>query len=393
MNRLREFFILTGLNIRTWRSRPVASIVAVIGFVLVVLVFAAIFSIQSGFRATLGTTGARDVAMVLGQGAQNEAASSIEQSKLHLIASAPGVATGAEGPLAAPDVLTIVNLDKRSNGAPTNVLVRGVGPAMFRIQPQVKIIAGRLFKPGLNEIIVGSRAARQYKNLQLGSTVRLLQTSWKVVGIFSSDGDIHESEIWTGWHVLQSAEHVTGNISGVYVKLRSASAFSTFKAALSSNPQLDVLVFRESQYFAQQAGELSRFITAVGGLIAFLMGIGAVVGAINILYSMVSARARDIGTLRAVGFNRPVVAGSILVEGLLLGLIGGVIGEGIAYALFNGFEASTLSGFSSVVFRFSVTPSLLATGIGFALLMGFIGGLFPAIRVARLPITKALRET
>lgn len=393
MNRLRESVSLTALNIRSWRSRPLASLVALTGFILVVLVFAAIFSIESGFRSTLKSAGAGDVALVLGRGASSEVESAIKQNKLHLISSAPGIAVGSDGLLAAPDVLSVVTFDKRSNGAPTNVLVRGVSPAMFHVQPQIKIIAGRRFKPGLNEIIVGRRAAQEYRNLKLGSTVRWLQTSWKVVGIFASGGDIHESEIWTGWHMLQNAMHFSGVISGVYVKLRSSAAFPAFKAALTGNPQLNVLVYRESRYFAQQASGLSRFITSVGGLIALLMGIGAIVGAINILHSMVSARSRDIGTLRALGFSRLAVAVSILVEGLLLGLIGGVIGEGIAYALFNGFQASTLSGYNAVIFRFSMTPALLAMGIALALVMGFIGGLFPAIRAARLPITKALRET
>ena len=390
---LREFLSLLGFNIRSWGSRPIASSVAVIGFTIVVLVFAGIFSIESGLNATVGATGENDVALVMGTGAKSEMESSLPASDLHIIAEAPGVEQDSRGPLVAAEYLSIVNMPKRSNGAPTNVTVRGVDPGMFRIESQIKIVVGRRFRPGLNEIIVGRRAAQEFKGLQVGSNVRFSQTQWTVVGIFSSDGDMHESEIWTGLNALKNAQHGSSNVSAIYAKLQSANVFESFKAALKHNPQLNVVVLRESQYFAQQAAALSRFISSVGALIALLMGIGAVVGAMNIMYTAIAARIAEIATLRAIGFRPFPAFGAVLAEGTLLGLIGGVIGMFIAYLVFNGHQASTLSGYSQVIFHFSVAPTLLGAGLIFALAMGIIGGLFPAIRTARLPIAAALRET
>lgn len=393
MSSLREPLSLLALNVRSWRVRPVATGVAVVGFMIVVLVFAGIFSIERGYKATTNATGSPNVALVMLPGAHGEMESSIPETSEGIIATAPGIAEDNHHPLVAAEYLDIVNIPKRSNGAPTDVAVRGVAPTMFAIQPQIRIMAGRRFKPGLNEIIVGRRAAQEFKGLQLGDTVRWSRTPWKVVGIFSSDGDIHESEIWTGLHALQNADGGAGHVAAVYAKLVSPDAFGAFKATIEHDPRLHVVAYRESRFFAQQAAGLSRFITSVGALIALLMGAGAVVGAVNIMYSTISARAPEIATLRAIGFHPGPTFTAVLAEGMLLGLLGGAIGVCVAYVLFNGHRASTLNGYTQVVFHFSVSMPLLAASLGFALAMGLIGGVFPAIRAARLPVAVALRET
>lgn len=390
---LREFLSLLGFGIRNWCARPAASGVAIIGFMLVVLVFAGIFSIESGFRATAGATGADDVALILGNGARSEMESSLPGAAEHAIADAPGVQQGSAGPVVAAEYADIVNVPRRSTGAPTNVALRGVEPAMFAIEPQVRIIAGRRFRPGLDEIIVGRRAASELKGLQIGDRVHWSQTTWTVVGIFSSGGDMHESEIWTGLHALQSANHSSGNVAAVYAKLSSAGAFKHFKTALKHNPQLSVAVYRESQYFAQQAAHLERFIASVGALIALLMGIGAIVGAMNIMYSAISARTAELATLRAIGFGMAPTFGAVLVEGVILSLIGGSLGLLAAYLVLNGHQASTMSGYAQVIFSFSVALPLVAASVALALLMGLLGGLVPAIRAARLPVAAALRQS
>lgn len=391
MNWLSETATVSWLNLRNLRHRLDSSIVAVVGFAGVVTVFVAVLSISAGFDATLKTTGSPHVAIVLRGGAGVEINSVLIPPAPSLVGQAPGVLANASGPVASSQVVAIVNVPKRSTGLDANVPFRGVDQNAFKVNPRLHIVAGRNFKPGLNEIIVGRRAASEFKGLELGDRFKSGRTTWTVVGIFDDGGALYESEIWADLPAVQAAFRRGPSISSLHVKLQSPAAFARFEQALEHNPQLNVSAERETAYFAEQAHAMSSFITGVGSVIALLMGIGAVFGAINTMYTAVSARGAEIATLRALGFGRTPVLVSVLIEGLLLGLIGGVIGGAVAYGFFNGFQASTFNNFSQIVFEFMVTPHLLTVGVGYALIMGLAGGLLPGIKAMRTPISVALR--
>lgn len=385
---------VTLLNLRTLRERRGSSAVAVIGVAGVVTVFVAVLSMAEGFRATLATTGSPDTAIVMRGGTDTEMNSVLFREDTRIIADAPGVLRTAEGPLASAELFVIVDLPKRSTGTVANVALRGVQTSAFQVRDKLRIVEGRRFEPGRNEVIVGAGAVRQFAGLELGSLLHLGKTEWRVVGIFSTGGTAAESEIWCDASVLQPAYRRGSSFQSVYAKLVSPEAFDEFKEALTTDPRLNVKVMRESEYYAEQSRLLHSIITGLGTLVAGLMGIGAVFSSLNTMYSAVSARTREIATLRALGFGGGPVVVSVLVESLLLALVGGVLGGAVAYFGFNELHTTTLNwqSFSQVAFAFAVTPALLVQGILYALVMGLIGGLFPAIRAARLPVAAALRE-
>ncbi|MGH8278001.1 MAG: ABC transporter permease [Gammaproteobacteria bacterium] len=393
MNAARQLVAVSLMNFRNLRRRLDSSVVAVIGFVGVVLVVVAVLSIRAGFRAALANTGSPDVAIVLRGGAGSEINSVIIGNLTSIVGQAPGVAQDQQGPILSPELLVQINLKKRGSGLPANVSFRGVTPNAFKVHSKVHIVSGRRFQPGLNEVIVGAGAARLFQGVQLGDTVHSGRYDWKVVGIFDDGGGLHNSEIWTGLPVLQGAYNRGNSVGAIYAKLTSAAAFPAFQASLEHNPQLNVSVQRESEYFAAQAESLSLFIGIVGAILAVLMGGGAVFAAVNTMYTAVAARTQEIAMLRALGFGRTPVLFSVVLEALLLGLVGGVLGGALAWLLFNGFEASTYSSLSVIAFRFAVTPKLLAWGLVYALVMGFLGSLLPALRAVRLPIAASLRQT
>ncbi|MDE2233981.1 MAG: ABC transporter permease [Gammaproteobacteria bacterium] len=392
MNWLSQLVSVSGMNFRNLGKRLDSSLVAVIGFAGVVLVVVAILSVRNGFQATLGMTGSPDVAIVLRGGAGTEVNSGLGGDVAKLVGEAPGVVQGAGGPVVSPELLVQISLKKRSNGMYSNVSFRGVTADAFLVHEKIHVVSGRMFTPGLNEVIVGANAARSFRGLRLGNVLHSGRYHWRVVGVFDDGGGLHNSEIWASLPLLQGAYQRGNSISSIYAKLTSASVFPAFARALGSNPQLSVSVERESAYFAGQAKGMSLFISIVGGIIGVLMGGGAIFGAINTMYTAVAARAREIATLRALGFSRTPVLLSVLLEALLLGLAGGVCGGLLAYLLFNNFEASTFNQFSIIAFRFRVTPQLLLQGIVYALLMGLLGGLLPAIRAIRAPIATGLRQ-
>lgn len=394
MNRLMQIFTVSRLNLRNLKNRPGTALVAIAGFAGVVLVLVAVLSIREGFSQTLQSGGSEDVAVVLRKGSTSELSSSLERETALVISQAPGVASTGAGPLTSPELLVVVDVRKRGSNSPANVPFRGVTESAFALRPQVRIVEGRIFNPGLNEIIVGRAAAGQFQGLDVGNNVQWGNQTWQVVGVFESGDSLSESEIWTDVRVLQDAYHRGSGYSSVYAKLESTDSLQLFSDALADDPRLNVTVERESAFLASQTQALSVFITVAGGAIALLMGLGAIFGAVNTMYTTVSARAGEIATLRALGFGRLPVLISVLVEGLLLGLVGGVIGGLIAYVVFNGYQASTLNfqSFSMVSFAFAVTPELLISGIKYALIMGLIGGILPAIRASRMPIARALRE-
>ena len=394
MRFLAQVVTMIALSLRTVPQRAGSSLVAVTGVAGVVVVFVAVLSIAEGFRAALAGAGSPDTAIVMRGGSDTELSSVLPLESTRVIRDAPGVRRSAEGVVASAELFVVVDVPKRSTGTPANVPLRGVEPAAFGVRDEVRIVEGRTFRPGTNEIIVGRSAAAQFAGIDLGSTQRWGESAWEVVGIFEAGGTIAESEIWSDARVLQPAYRRGDSFQSVYARLESPDAFDAFKDALTTDPRLDVMVEREEDYYLGQTEAVTAIITGIAGVIAFLMGIGAVFGAINTMYTAVASRTREIATLRALGFSSGPVVISVMAESVALAVVGGLLGGLLAYAGFNGYQTATINWqtFSQVAFAFRVTPALLTQGIAWAVLMGFLGGLFPALRAARLPVATALRE-
>ncbi len=394
MNWMRQLAAVTAMNLRNLPARVGASAVAVLGVAAVVGVFAAVLSMAKGFERTMVSAGAEDVAVLLRAGSTTELNSGLSFEQTQIIANAPGIATEDGEPVTSAELYVVVDLPKRSTNTSANVPLRGIQPGGFDVRPGVTIVEGRSFEPGRNEIVAGRAAVRQFGNLALGEPVRFGQTEWMVVGIFEDGGSVSESELWCDVRVLQPAYRRGNSFQSVRVRLEEPSAIETLEAALARDPRVEVDVVAERAYYASQSRALSTFIRYVGYPVSILMAIGAIFAALNTMYASVAARTREIATLRALGFRPSAVALATLFESLVLALIGGVVGAGIVYLVFNGFTVSTLNGasFSQVVFDFAVTGDLLTQGIQVALFIGVLGGIFPALRAARLPVVTALRE-
>lgn len=391
MQTLRETWLLLTVSLRSLGRRLDVVLVAMVGFTGVVLVLVAILSMAAGFRRTLGSTGSPDVAIVLRKGSGAELSSTLTLSQARRIAQAPGVAQGAHGPEVSPELLVLINRRERHARTIANVPFRGVTREALHVHPHVHLVAGRMFTPGLDQVIVGRAAAQTYRHLALGDHFVSGGTRWTVVGIFGDHGGVHGSEIWTDLPTLESVYRRGDNVSAVFARLVAASAYPRFRQSLERNPELSVSVHRENHYYARQSQGLTRFITIAGTVIALMMGLGALFAAANTMYATVSERTREVSILRTLGYASTAVVLSIIIESMFYALIGGVVGAVAATLIFNGFEASTLSNFSVVVFRFAVTPSLATEGIVFALLLGFFAGLAPAVAAARRPIADGIR--
>lgn len=392
---LRQTLAVLLLNIRTIPSRFGASAVAIVGIAGVVVVFVSVLSIAAGFTAAMQGSGAPDRALVMRSGADSEMTSGLPGAAVDIIGQAPGLARDGQKAVTSAEMYVILDLPKKSAPAGTaNVPLRGIEPAGLPMRPEVSIVEGRMFTFGTNEVIVGRGANGQFMNLDIGNTVVSGQNRWEVVGMFAADGAVSETEVWGDVRALQGAYRRGNTFQSLLAKLESPDSFDTFRDWLTSNPQLNVSIRRESDYYAAQSQGLSRLIQTVGFGIAALMGIGAIFGAILTMYTSVATRSREIATLRALGFDTSSVVISVLVESMVLGAIGGAIGGAAAYFGFNGVQTSTMNfqTFSQVAFAFRVTPELLVMGLTYALVMGLIGGLLPALRAARLPIPSALRE-
>jgi putative ABC transport system permease protein len=395
MRLITQTLAVLALNIRTIPGRLSSSAVAIIGIAGVVVVFVSVLSIAAGFTEVMQGTGAPDRALVLRSGADSELTSGLGGSDVEVIKQAPGIRREGQLPLAAAELLVIIDLPKKATpDAPANVPVRGIGPESIQIRKEFSIVQGRMFRFGTNEVIVGRGANGQFMNLNVGETVVSGQNRWQVVGLFETDGGVMETEVWADARTLQGAYRRGNTYQSMLVQLESRESYDPFRDWLTANPQLNVSIRRENEYYATQSQALTRLIRTIGFSIATLMGIGAVFGAILTMYTAVATRAREIATLRALGFNTSSVLVSVLAESMVLGAIGGIIGGAAAYLGFNGYQTSTMNfqTFSQVAFAFRVTPQLLFTGLAYALVMGLVGGLFPAIRAARLPIPVALRE-
>ena len=385
---------VTALNLRTIPQRLGSSGVAIVGIAGVVVVFVSVLSIASGFTAAMKGSGSPSRAIVMRSGADSEMTSGLGGPQVDIIKQAPGLRRDGQAAVASGELYVIIDVPKRSTGTSANVPMRGIEPETLRVRDEVSIVEGRMFQFGTNEVVVGRGANGQFAGLTVGNELKSGQLTWKVVGVFEGDGGVAETEIWVDAKVLQGAYRRGNSYQTVLARLESSDAFDTFRDWLTANPQLNVQVRRETEYYAQQSQALSKLIRGVGFGIAALMGIGAVFGAILTMYTAVSTRSREIATLRALGFNATSVVVSVVVESLALGAFGGVVGGIAAYVAFNGYQTSTINfqTFSQVAFSFLVTPELLITGLIYSLLMGWLGGIFPAIRAARLPIPSALRE-
>jgi len=382
-------------NVRSVIARWPTAIVAVLGVAGTVGVFLAMLAMARGFQATLATSGSPQNAIVLRAGADTEMSSSIMLDQVRVISDASGIARTLDGsPVASPEVVVIAAFPLRKTGTDANVQVRGVKLAALEVRPSITITEGRFFKPGLAELVVGSNAVTAYSGFELGSEVDFGGQHWRVVGIMDAGGSAFDSEMWCDASVLsQTYQRPVNLFQSLTVRLESADRFQAFKDALTSDPRLTVQVEREDAYYADQSQMVTTLISVFGFLVAIVMAIGAVFGALNTMYSAVAARAREIATMRALGFGGGAVILSFMMESILIALAGGVIGC-IAVLPLNGFTAGTMNWqtFSHLAFAFRVTPDLMITGLIFALIMGLIGGVLPAVRAARLPVATALRE-
>lgn len=391
---LGQTFAITGLSLRSIPERWAPSLVIVIGLSGVVAVFTALLAMAAGFESTLKATGRHDAAIVMRGGSDAELNSALDRDSTDLIKQEPGIRPGADGkPLASAEVMVIAELvrkDDVKSGA--NITLRGVEPAAFTLRPQLKIIAGRNFTPGLRELIVGRGVLAQFQGANIGQVVRMRGSEWTVVGEFAS-GDSHESEMWTDINVARSSFGRLGS-SSVLVALDGADGLQRLKAAIAAEPRLSLDVLREDDYFSGQTKQFRATIGVLAGVVTVIMGLGAVFAALNSMYAAVAARGKEIATLRALGFGGFPVVVSVMIEALLLALAGAVLGALIAYLLFNNLSVSTLGqNFTQVVFSFKVTPELVGRGLTIAVLIGMVGGFLPALRAARLPVTTSLRES
>ncbi len=391
MSVLKQMVAVTVMNLRSVPQRAGSSSVIVIGIAGVVAVILSVFGMTRSLQSALLATGSPDRAIVLRSGATSEIASTLLVDAVATIKDAPGIARGADGkPAATADFIAAVNLNRKEDGARAGLVVRGVEPAVMAVRPEIRIVAGRAFTPGLRELLVGRGALDEFRGVAIGDEVALREGRWTVVGVFESGGDANESSLLADAATLLSAYQRTA-VNSVTVRLASAADFEAFKAALTTNPTLSVSVERETEFYRRESQEANEIFGLVGLAVGIFMGLGAVFAALNTMYSAVSVRTREIATLRAIGFGAGGVVVSVLVEALALALLGATIGASIAWLLFNGNTVTLGGNVSSIVFQMRVTPGLLGAGIALACAVGFVGGLLPALRAARLPVATALR--
>lgn len=393
-NWISQVVALAQLGLQTIPERKGGSAAAAFGIAGVVAVLVATLSIGQGFRRAMTASGDASMAMVMRSGSDTEMMSFLGGWEIAWIGDAPGIVRSPQGPLVSPELFVIINRPKRDSGTDANVPLRGVRPIAFAVHDRIRMVEGRRFRPGRNEVIVGAGAAREFRGLEVGEALRIGRQDWRIVGHFEAGGGMAESEIWTDSTILQGAYERGNSFQSVSVRLTSPGAFVVFERHLMSDPKINMRIVRQTDYFAEQSETVYRLVTGLGTLVASLMAVGAVFGALNTMYTAVASRTRELATLRALGFGGGAIVVSVMLESMALALAGGGIGAGLAYAVFDGFRAATMNwqSLSQVAFAFEVTPSLLGQGILYATLIGLVGGLFPALRASRLPVAMALRE-
>jgi putative ABC transport system permease protein len=380
-------------NIRNLRSRWKVTLLAIFGIALVVAAFVTILSMARGFNIALSSTGSDNNAIVTQRGSMSELTSWMKASEANLIAVDPRVARGDDGkPLASCEVVVITTRPKKGSTIPLNITFRGVSPVGFKVRNNINVVEGRMFTPGLYEVIVGKKIADRVSGVDIGSTISIQRKNWKVVGLFASGDNSFESEIWGDYDAMAPAIGRNGGCESLTVRLTNPTLLTAFDKDIRANPQFQMQAESERKYYENLAGSTGTVLIVLASFVAFVMGIGAVFGAMNTMYAVVAQRTREIGTLRALGFSRFSILFSFVVESVLLAMVGGAIGCLIALPM-NGFTAATgTNAFSELAFAFKITPDLLLIGMSFAVVMGFVGGLLPAFRASRMPITRALRE-
>ena len=386
--------LLFRYNLRNLRARWKTTLLAIFGIALVVAAVVVIASMSAGFRIALSATGSDNNAMVVQQGSMSELTSWINIGNVQTIVADPRIARDAQGtPLASCEIVIIAAKPKKADNQPANITLRGVTPMAFKVRNGIKLVEGRMFTPGLFEVIVGKKIAGRVQGLNIGDTLRVQRKDFKVVGLFTADGSSFESEIWGDYNALGPAVRRNGGCDSLTVRMNNPALISAFDKELRVNPQFQVQAQSECQYYEDQAGNLATVLKILAAFVGIVMGIGAVFGAMNTMYAIVSQRTREIGTLRALGFSRTSILFSFVTESVFLAIVGGAIGCVLALPM-QGFTTATgqTQSFSELAFAFQITPAILITGMVFAVIMGIFGGLLPAFRAARMPITSALRE-
>jgi putative ABC transport system permease protein len=381
-------------NVRNVRVRWQVTLLAIGGIALVVAVFAVLMSMSEGFKAALRSTGRTDNAIVVQRGSASELTSGIALDARNRIVVDERVARDSAGqPLASWEWVVVIGLPKKSDGLPTNVTLRAVTQRGFEVRGGIDVVAGRNFTPGLDEVIVGRKLLDRIAGLELGGTVKYQQKQFKIVGLFESQGGAFESEIWGDFDTLGAIFQRGAGSNSLVLRMKDPATIPELDRWIRAQPQMQLQAVQEKKYYEDQAGPLARSLQGLANFVALVMGVGAVFGAINTMYAIVAARTREIGTLRALGFSRRAILTSFLIESVILAAAGGVIGCLLAFPM-NGFSTGTgqTQSFSEIAFAFRITPGILVTGMVFAVVMGLLGGLLPALRGARLPITTALRE-
>ena len=380
-----QIFEITLMNLRNLPARAGSSSVIVVGIAGVVAVLVGLLAMAAGFSQALQSTSQPDRAIVMQTGTTSELNGAISASDRAIISAMEGIE------LASGELFVVAAINKKGTDITANVVVRGVEQASFAIRPELQIVDGRQFTPGRSEIIVGVRAASQYVGLDVGRTLPVRDQEWQIVGHFTARGTSIESEIWADLANVQSAYRRGGTANSLRVRLTSPDQAVILNARLENDPRFDLMIRREQDHYAEQAQSRTALIEGFGFAVGIIMAVGAVFAALNTMYSAVSARTVEIATLRALGFGNGPVIVSVMIEALSLAVVGGVLGGALVWLVFDGYTASTLNSFAQVGFDFAVTPELLRMGLLWALLLGFVGGLFPALRAARMPITTALR--
>jgi putative ABC transport system permease protein len=381
-------------NLRNVRVRWQVTLLAIVGIALVVAVFAVLMSMSEGFKAALRSTGRPDNAIVVQRGSSSEMTSGVPLADRNMIMVDERVARDAAGqPIASWELVVVIGLPRITDGQPANVTLRAVTPRAFDVRGGIKVVEGRSFTPGLDEVIVGRKLTKRIAGLAIGRDVRYQQKLFRIVGLFESEGAAFESEIWGDYDTFSAIFQRGGGSNSLVLRMKDPATIPELDKFVRAQPQMQLQALSERKYYEEQAGQLSKALTALANFVALVMGIGAVFGAINTMYAIVSARTREIGTLRALGFSRRSILTSFLIESVILALIGGAIGCLLAFPM-NGFSTGTgqTQSFSEIAFNFRITPGIVLVGMTFAVVMGVLGGLLPALRGARMPITSALRE-
>ena len=380
-------------NLRNIRVRWQVTLLAVSGIALVVAVFAVLMSMSEGFAATLRATGRADNVMIVQRGSGSELTSAVPLEQRNLIVVDDRIARGKDGqPLAAGEWVVVISLPKISDGQPTNVTLRAVPQKTFEVRGGIRIVQGRTFTPGLDEVIVGRKLLERIQGLHLGGTVKYQRKQFNIVGIFASEGGAFESEVWGDFDVFGAIFQRGAGSNSLVARMKSPDDIPALDRWIRGQPQMQLQALSERKYYEDQAGPLATILRRLAAFVAVIMGIGAVFGAMNTMYALIASRTREIGTLRALGFSRGSILVSFVLEAVVLAVMAGVIGCLLALPM-NGFSTGTgqTQSFSEIAFNFRITPGILLVSVGFAFLMGFFGGLLPAFRGARLPITSALR--